>query len=55
MDIQIIEHIKENLQVVIIVNDIRNFIFGLAEAAAYGFCKSRKQKFVMSLTIIADR
>lgn len=30
-----------------IVNDIRNFVFGLAGAAVYGFCKSRKQKFVM--------
>ena len=34
-----------------IVNDIRNFIFGLAGATVYGFCKSRKQKFVMSFTI----
>ena len=36
---------------VFIVNDIRNFIFGLVEATVYGFCKSRKQKFVMSFTI----
>ncbi len=34
-----------------IVNDIRNFVFGLAEATVYGFCKSREQKFVMSFTI----
>jgi len=34
-----------------IVNDIRNFVFGLAGATVYGFCKSRKQKFVMSFTI----
>ena len=34
-----------------IVNDIRNFVFGLAEAAVYGSCKSRKQKFVMLFTI----
>ncbi len=34
-----------------IVNDIRNFVFGLAEAAVYGSCKSRKQKFVKSFTI----
>ena len=36
-----------------IVNDIRNFVFGLAEATVYGSCKSRKQKFVMSFTILA--
>ena len=36
---------------ILIVNAIRNFIFGLAEAAVYGFCKSRKQKFVMLFTI----
>ena len=35
-----------------IVNDIRNFVFGLAGATVYGSCKSRKQKFVMSFTII---
>ena len=35
-----------------IVNDIKNFVFGLAEATVYGSCKSRKQKFVMSFTII---
>ena len=34
-----------------IVNDIRNFVFGLAGATVYGFCKSRKQKFVMSFII----
>ena len=34
-----------------IVNDIRNFVFGLAGATVYGSCKSRKQKFVMSFTI----
>ena len=34
-----------------IVNDIRNFVFGLAGASVYGSCKSRKQKFVMSFTI----
>ena len=28
------------------------FVFGLAVATVYGFCKSRKQKFVMSFTII---
>jgi len=38
-----------------IVNDIRNFVFGLAEASVYGFCKSRKQKFVMSFTIGTGR
>ena len=35
-----------------IVNDIKNFVFGLAEATVYGSCKSRKQKFVMSFTIV---
>ena len=35
-----------------IVNDIGNFIFGLAEATVYGSCKRRKQKFVMSFTIV---
>ena len=35
-----------------IVKDIRNFVFDLAEAVVYGFCKSRKLKFVMSFTII---
>ncbi len=34
-----------------IVNDIRNFVFGLAGATVYGSCKSWKQKFVMSFTI----
>ncbi len=34
-----------------IVNDIRNFVFGLAGASVYGSCKSRKQNFVMSFTI----
>ena len=38
--------------VTLIVNDIKNFVFGLAEAVVYGFCKSRKQKFVMSFTIV---
>jgi len=37
-----------------IVNDIRNFVFGLAGATVYGFCKSREQKFVMSFTIIRE-
>ena len=34
-----------------IVNDIRNFVFGLAGASVYGSCRSRKQKFVMSSII----
>ena len=34
-----------------IVNDIRNFAFGLAKASVYGFGKNRKQKLVMSITI----
>jgi len=34
-----------------IVNDTKNFAFGLAKAFAYGFCKDRKQNFVMSFTI----
>ena len=34
-----------------IVNDIRNFAFGLANASVYGIGKNRKQKFVMSFTI----
>ena len=38
-----------------IVNDIGNFIFGPAEVTVYGFCKSRKQKFVMSFTILYNR
>ncbi len=37
----------------LIVNDIRNFVFGIAGAAVYGSCKRRKQKFVMSFTITA--
>ena len=37
-----------------IVNDIRNFVFGLAGASVYGSCKRRKQKFVMSFTIEYD-
>ncbi len=36
----------------VIVNDIGNFVFGLAGASVYGSCKSRKQKFVKSFTII---
>ena len=35
----------------LIVNDIKNIVFGLVEAFVYGFCKNRKQKFVMSFTI----
>ncbi len=35
-----------------IVNDIGNFVFGIAGAAVYGSCKRRKQKFVMSFTIV---
>ncbi len=38
-----------------IVNDIRNFVFGLAGASVYGSCKRRKQKFVMSFTIISGQ
>ena len=38
-----------------IVNDIRNFVFGIAGAAVYGSCKRRKQKFVMSFTIYISR
>ena len=34
-----------------IVNDIRNFAFGLAKVFAYGFGKDRKQKFIVSFTI----
>ena len=36
----------------IIVNDIINFVFDLAEAFIYGPCKSRKQKLVMSFTVL---
>ena len=38
----------------IIVNDIRNFVFDLAEASVYGFYKSWKQKFVMSFIIVYE-
>ncbi len=38
-----------------IVNDIRNFVFGLAEATVYEFCMRRKQKFVMLFTIAHGR
>ena len=41
----------ESVRSIAIVNDIRNFVFGLAGATVYGSCKSRKQKFVMSFTI----
>ena len=41
----------ESVRSIAIVNDIRNFVFGLAGATIYGSCKSRKQKFVMSFTI----
>jgi len=34
-----------------IVNDIRDFAFGLVKASVYGFYKSWKQKFIMSFTI----
>ena len=37
-----------------VVNDIKNFVFGLIEAFVYGFDKRRKQKFVMSFTIITE-
>ena len=40
-----------DIRMTVIVNDIINFVFGLAGATVYGFCKSRKQKFVMSFTI----
>ena len=35
-----------------IVNDIKNFVFGPAKASVYGFGRRRKQKFVMSFTIL---
>ena len=35
----------------LIVNDIKNFVFGPAKAPVYGFGRNRKQKFVMSFTI----
>ncbi len=41
----------ESVRSIAIVNDIRNFVFGLAGATIYGSYKSRKQKFVMSFTI----
>lgn len=34
-----------------IVNDIRNIVFSLAKAGVYVFCKSWKQKFIMSFAI----
>ena len=37
-----------------IVNDIRNFAFGLAKAFVYGFGKNQKQKFIMSFTIYIE-
>ncbi len=36
-----------------IVNDMENFVFGSAKASVYGFGRSRKQKFVMSFTIMS--
>ncbi len=36
---------------VVIVNDIKNFVFGPAKAPVYGFGRNRKQKFVLSFTI----
>ncbi len=35
-----------------IVNDIKNFVFGPAKAPVYGFGRNRKQKFVLSFTIV---
>ena len=35
-----------------VVNDIKNFVFGLIEAFVYGFDKRRKQKFVMSFIMV---
>ena len=49
MDLNINRHLI--VTVYIIVNDIRNFAFGLAKTYVYGFGKSRKQKFIMSFTI----
>ena len=43
---------KYILSVETIVNDIKNFVFGPAKAPVYGFGRNRKQKFVMSFTII---
>lgn len=39
------------LSTALIVNDIRNFFFGLSGASVYGFRKSQQQQFVMSFTI----
>lgn len=39
----------------LVVNDISNSVFGLAKAYVYGFCKSWKQKFIMSFIIITER
>ena len=44
-------HFKLHIDTVI-VNDIGNFVFGLAGISVYGCCKRRKQKFVMGFTIV---
>ena len=38
----------------IIVNDIKNFVFSTAKAPVYGFGRNRKQKYVMSFTILTS-
>lgn len=38
-----------------IVNDIRHFVFSLAEASVYSSCKNQELKFVMSFTIIVEK
>ncbi len=50
---QMAVHMQTNAYV--IVNDIKNFVFGPAKAPVYGFGRNRKQKFVMSFTIAPCR
>lgn len=41
----------KGLKNILIVNDLKKFVFGFAEAVVYGFDRRRKQKFIMLFTI----
>ena len=40
---------KQVLSWILIVNDIRNFVFGLAKAHIYGFCKAGNRNLLCRL------
>lgn len=48
-------HVLCKKYMILIVNGIGNFVFGLAKASVYGFGRNRKRKFVMPLLHICNR